>query len=267
MWLAVFSLWRRELIHFARQRSRIFGTVATPLLFWLLLGAGFGSSFQPGELTKDTSYLDYFFPGTIILIVLFTAIFSTMSVIEDRNAGFLQGVLASPAPRSAIVLGKVSGGTTVAMIQALMMLVLAPFAGVSFKLIPVLAAGFLLLPIAIGLTSLGLIIAWKMESTAGFHAIMNVLLIPMWLVSGAVFPVAHAHPIVKALIIANPLAYGLSAFRSLLNSGSMLSPTELGPTWFCTAITLAITALTVYAAVRIASGTGSWRAQPVPQVA
>ena len=209
--LAMTSLWRREMVRFFRQRSRIVGALGSPLLFWLLLGSGIGSSFRLGSSSLSMGYMEYFFPGTVVLILLFTSIFSTISIIEDRKEGFLQAVLVAPIPRSAFVLGKLLGGTTLAVMQGVLFMLLAPLVGISFYAIPA-ALGMLGL-VAFGLTSLGYIIAWKMDSTQGFHAIMNLFLIPMWLLSGSVFPASGAPSWLKLVIAVNPLTYGLAAVR------------------------------------------------------
>src|SRR5947199_10069677 len=120
------SLWWREIVRFYRQRSRVVGVVASPVVFWLVMGSGFGTSFRSGAAGPSQHYLDYFFPGALIMIVLFTSIFTMMSVIEDRKEGFLLSVLVAPVPRSAIVLGKVLGGTTLSAIQGLVFLAFAP---------------------------------------------------------------------------------------------------------------------------------------------
>src|SRR5262245_25781144 len=156
-------------------------------------------------------YLEYFFPGTVMLILLFTSIFSTISIIEDRKEGFLQAVLVAPIPRSAFVLGKLLGGTTLAVIQGILFMFLAPLVGIPYAAIPG-TLGMLAL-VAFGLTALGYIIAWMMDSTQGFHAIMNLFLIPMWLLSGSVFPASGAPKWLKALIAVNPLTYGLASVR------------------------------------------------------
>jgi ABC-2 type transport system permease protein len=215
--LPVYSLWRREIVRFVRQRSRVFGSLLQPLGFWLVLGAGFGRSFRPpgaeGSLGDAASYLAYAFPGTLIMIVLFTAIFSTISVIEDRREGFLQGVLVAPVPRSVVVLGKVLGGTTLAVLQALLFLALAPLVGFSIPAASVIGIVGLLAVAGFALTSLGFVIAWRMDSIAGFHAIMNMLLLPMWLLSGAVFPASGAATVMRWVMAANPLSYTVSALR------------------------------------------------------
>ena len=109
--LPAFTLWWREIVRFYRQRSRVVGVIASPLLFWVVIGSGFGTSFRSGNAAGQQHYLDYFYPGVLIMIVLFTSIFTMMSVIEDRKEGFLLSVMVAPVPRSAIVLGKVLGGT------------------------------------------------------------------------------------------------------------------------------------------------------------
>jgi ABC-2 type transport system permease protein len=210
------TLWQRELVRFFRQRSRVAGALNTPLVFWLLLGSGVGRSFSlpdvPGTAPNTMGYMEYFFPGTVVMILLFTSIFATISIIEDRKEGFLQGVLVAPTPRVTIVLGKVAGSTSLALIQGAIFMALAPFVvGTPPGAIP-LALGVLAL-VAFGLTGLGYLIAWSMESTQGFHAIMNLFLIPMWLLSGAVFPATGAPGWLQWVIRVNPLTYGVAAVR------------------------------------------------------
>jgi ABC-2 type transport system permease protein len=209
--LAMTSLWQREMVRFIRQRSRIIGALGSPLIFWLLLGSGVGTSFRLSASTSDMGYMEYFFPGTVVLILLFTSIFSTISLIEDRKEGFLQAVLVAPVPRSAFVLAKLLGGTTLAVMQGIIFMLMAPLIGISLSAIP--AALSMLALVAFGLTALGYLIAWKMDSTQGFHAIMNLFLIPMWLLSGAVFPASGAPGWLNWVISLNPLTYGLAAVR------------------------------------------------------
>lgn len=207
------------MIRFFRQRSRVIGALGSPLIFWLLLGSGVGRSFNAGpEAGGAGGYLEYFFPGTVLLILLFTSIFSTISIIEDRKEGFLQAVLVAPVPRSAFVVGKLLGGTSLALMQGVLFMLLAPLAGIAFSTMPAALAMFAV--VAFGLTALGYIIAWKMDSTQGFHAIMNLFLIPMWLLSGAVFPVSGAPAWLKAIMMVNPLTYGLAAVRRLMYSST-----------------------------------------------
>src|SRR3954468_23016955 len=130
LWLPAYTLWLREIVRFYRQPARVVGVIASPVVFWLVIGSGFGTSFRSGESAGQQHYLDYFYPGALIMIVLFTSIFTMMSVIEDRKEGFLLSVLVAPVSRSAIVLGKVLGGTTLATIQGVIFLVFAPFVGI-----------------------------------------------------------------------------------------------------------------------------------------
>jgi ABC-2 type transport system permease protein len=240
--LAAGTLWWREIIRFARQRHRIAGALATPLVFWLIIGGGLGSSFRSSTLGGE-GYLEYSFPGTLVLILLFTAIFSTISVIEDRQLGFLQAVLASPVPRSAIVLGKVLGGTTLALIQALIFVLLAPATGIPLSLVKLVALGGILFLVGFGLTALGLLIAWSMDSTQGFHAIMNLLLVPMWLLSGSFFPAAGAPALIRIIIRANPLTYGVTAVRRLLYLGIPHTASDLPSLATSILVTLVFSAL------------------------
>jgi ABC-2 type transport system permease protein len=215
LWLPAISLCRRELVRFLRQKHRIIGALATPIVFWLLIGAGMGRSFQaPGGGSSPTSgYMAYFFPGTVVMILLFTAIFSTISIIEDRREGFLQSVLVAPISPMVIVLGKVLGGTVLAFGQGLLFLALAPLIGFHFTLFSLLAAMFMMFLMSFALTGLGFCIAWRMSSTQGFHAIMNLFLMPMWFLSGALFPATGAWVGLKWAIYLNPLSYGLAGLR------------------------------------------------------
>ena len=219
-WLTVLTLWQREMVRFYRQPSRVIGALGTPFLFWVLIGSGIGTSFHVGPQAPAApakmSYLIYFFPGTILMILLFTAIFSTISLIEDRREGFLQSVLVAPVPRSSLVLGKILGGTTLAFSQGVLFLLLAPVIGVSLTLAGWIEAGFILFVIAFALTGLGFIIAWRMHSIQGFHAVMNLFLMPLWFLSGALFPEDGAPVWLRWVMRANPLTYGLSCLRTLL---------------------------------------------------
>ena len=212
------TLWWREMVRFFRQRDRVLGAFATPVVFWLLLGLGLGKSFKSTAVPDGHGYLEYFYAGTMAMILLFTAIFSTVSVIEDRKEGFLQGVLVAPVGRFGLVLGKITGGATLALIQGWVFLALAPFAGIHLSVASVveLTGGIFLLSFA--LTGLGFVIAWPMNSTAGFHAILTLFLMPMWLLSGAVFtiPTEGAGRWLGWIMRANPLTYGVTALRASL---------------------------------------------------
>ncbi len=217
--LPAFTLWWREIVRFYRQTTRVVGVLASPLVFWLVIGSGFGTSFRSGGGPGQQHYLDYFYPGALIMIVLFTSIFTMMSVIEDRKEGFLLSVLVAPVPRTAIVLGKVLGGTTLAAVQGMIFLVFAPFAGVHLELVQVLLVAVVVFLVSFSLTALGFAIAWPMDSSQAFHGIVNLFLIPLWLVSGALFPLAGASGWIRVIMRLNPLTYGVEALRGLLYPG------------------------------------------------
>jgi daunorubicin resistance ABC transporter membrane protein len=216
---AVGALVWRDLVRFFRQRSRVVGSVAQPLILWAVLGAGLGGSFRPGG-AGGVGYLQYFYPGIVVLTMLFTAIFSTISVIEDRHHGFLQAVLAAPVPRVAVVLGKTLGGVAIAGLQAIVLVLLAPLAGYSLPGIdwPLLVAALALS--AIGFTALGFAMAWWIDSTQGYHAVMSVALIPLWMLSGAMFP-AGGSRWMGAIMAADPMTYAVSAVRRAFHGGAL----------------------------------------------
>jgi ABC-2 type transport system permease protein len=225
--LPAYTLWLREIVRFYRQKARVMGVILSPLVFWLVLGSGFGTSFRSGDAAGQQHYLDYFYPGTLIMIVLFTSIFTMMSVIEDRTEGFLLSVLVAPVPRPAIVLGKVLGGTTLSAIQGLIFLIFLPAVKVHIGLaqfLLIVAAVFL---VAFALTALGFAIAWPMDSTAAFHGIINLFLIPLWLLSGALFPLENASGWIRVIMRSNPLTYGVEAVRLVMFPNPQ-SPFSLG---------------------------------------
>lgn len=219
----VYQLCWRELVRFFRQRNRVIGSIGTPLVMWIIFGLGLDRSFSAGTSSGAAAgFLHYYFPGSLVLILMFTAIFTSISIIEDRREGFLQSVLVSPVSRSSMVLGKVLGGAIIALIQALLFLSVALFLDVSWSPGRFVALVALLFAAALMMTSLGFVFAWRMESTQGFHAIMNLVLMPMWLMSGSFFPVpalansSAAQMAVHWCMRLNPLTYVVALVRELL---------------------------------------------------
>ncbi len=235
-WLATATLAGREWVRFVRQRNRLFGAIGQPIIFWLLFGAGLGSTFRlSGQGAAELSYREYFFPGSLVLILLFTAIFTTISVIEDRREGFLQSVLVAPIPRWSMVLGKIVGGSLVAMVEGLVFLALGLTLSLHFSLAMLASIGLLMAVLSVALTSLGFVIAWRMDSTQGFHAVMSVFLMPMWLLSGAFFPppplsadASWTSWALSLVMQANPLTYGVAALRRLMYLGVVDPPLPEG---------------------------------------
>lgn len=218
---AMRALIGRELLRFVRQPSRIVTSIGVPAIMWLFAGSGLRDSFaMPGEVIKNgVGYGAYVLPGVVCAAIVFGAIFAAMTLIHDRQAGFLQSVLVSPAPRWQVAGAKVIAGTIVTGSQAMVLLLGVWGVGLHPGF-----GGFVLAIIAAGLTScaiisMGLALAWWVNSTAGFHGIMSGLLMPMWLLSGALFPVEGASGWLAVLVRINPLHWCQSAIRGSLGMG------------------------------------------------
>lgn len=243
------SLWWREVVRFYRDRTRAVSSIATGVLFWLLFGFGLAGSFAPAGMPAEIDAVEYLFPGIVVFIVLMTAIVGTFSLIEDRRQGFLQGVLVAPVPTAAIVLGKVLGGTTMALLQGVILLPLAPLVGIEVSFGGLLLATLALFFVAFALTSLGFVLAWRMESIAGFHGIVNLLLMPLGILSGAFFPLEGAAGPLETVMRLDPVTYGLSAFRSALYASPGVEPIEPALAW---GVSIAFALVTFGVAVALA---------------
>lgn len=210
----IYTLWLRQLIKYLRSRSRIIGTLAQPLLFLVAFGFGFGPVF---EQAGEGDYLTFLIPGIIAMTVLFTAVFSGIDLIWDRQFGFLRETLVAPVSRFQIVLGKTLGGATVATIQGVILFLITLLIG--FRpyrpILLILALVFLFL-IAILFTSLGVLIASLVNDLQGFQLIINFLVMPIFFLSGALFPLDNLPPILVLTARLNPLSYGVDALRTLL---------------------------------------------------
>ncbi len=232
--LPALSLGWREIVRFHRDRTRVLSGIATALLFWVLIGFGMAGSFAPAGMPAGVGAVEYLFPGTVVFVVLVTAIVGTFSLIEDRRTGFLQGVIVSPVPRSAIVLGKVIGGASIAVLQGALLLPLVPLVGIPVHPAGILLGVVALFTMAFALTCLGFVLAWGMESIQGFHGIVNLLLLPLWFLSGALFPLAGAAQGLQIVMRLDPLAYGLAAFRQALYGRADVAFTSPGTAWAVT---------------------------------
>ena len=251
---AILALWQRELRVFLRDRARVIGVLAQPILFWVVFGFGFADSVSvPGS---EAGYLQYLLPGMVALTVLFTAIYSTLSVVEDRQSGVLQAVLVSPQPRAALVLGVVLGGTTLAVGQATLIGALGPTVGLWPGLIgtgAALLAGVLL---AVTFCALGFVMAWRLKSGRAYHAVMNVVLIPVWLLSGAFFPETGASGAVAVAMRLNPATYGVGLLRYGMGGlPEQIPGTPLG-LGVCLGVSVAVAGLALLAAIRTAQRPG-----------
>jgi daunorubicin resistance ABC transporter membrane protein len=210
-------LWRRDLKRFVRQPSRLLGALGLPVVFWLMLGFGLTATFKMPGLEID--YLEFFFPGVAVMVVVFASIFAAVSVIEDRHQGFLQAIVAGPASRAGLVLGKCLGSATVAAVQVALFVALAPLAGFPFAGIDWLLLAPALLAASLALTAVGFAMAWAIDSVQGYHSLGMTAVLPLWLLSGAVFPPHLGHAAFTWVMTVNPLAYAVSATRHALYGG------------------------------------------------
>jgi len=241
--LPVWSLFQRELARFFRQPNRILGSLGTPLIFWLLLSSGLGPALRADHAGSDPAR--FFLPGAIALVVLFTSIFSNLSLIEDRREGFLQSVLVAPISRIAIVAGKVLGGAAIAWLQGMLLLMLGAISGVRIPWTSVAPAAGAIALLALGLSALGFALAWRFDSVQAFHGIMNVVLMPMWVLSGAAFPIPSSHIILRTLAAINPMTYGLALVSRTMGAATSVSTST------ALIVTLAFTAVASLAAARL----------------
>ena len=230
MLLAIRSIWQREIVRFLKDRARVTSSLVQPILFWVLFAGAMGrSEFRPAGM----EYGDYFFTGTLAMVALFTAIFATITVIEDRKEGFLQGVLVSPVPRAAIALGKIAGGATLGWLLGAVFLFLGVLAGIASGWDAIFATLAVLMLLAVAVTGMGFSLAWVMDSTAGYHGVMMVFFMPMLMLSGAFFPMSGAHPVMAWIMFVNPMTYGVGALRQALHG----TVDGLPPLWVCLVVT------------------------------
>ncbi len=218
----VYTIWLRDLTTFIRERSRIVGMIGQPLLYLLIVGVGISSGLSLNHAPGGINYLRFMYPGIIGMSTLFTSIFSAMSIIWDREFGFLKEVLVAPVPRWAVAVGKSLGGATVAVLQSIILIALAPFVGVTLTppmVLEVLALAFLT---SLAMTSLGVVFAARMDSMQGFQMVMNFLVMPLFFLSGGLFPVNSAPSWMKTLMYIDPLTYGVDGLRNVVFSGTMV---------------------------------------------
>nr|CBH39762.1 putative daunorubicin resistance ABC transporter, permease protein [uncultured archaeon] len=214
---AIYTIWLREMKRFARAKSRVFGAVAMPLFFLLFLGMGFKAAFNFSGLPPGIDYVDFLAPGIIGMALLFESIMSGMSVLWDRQFGFLKEIMVAPVNRVSIVLGKTAGGMTTALIQGIIILLIA--VGIGFKvkgIFGVLLSIVFMVLIATSFVSLGLIFTSIMRDMQGFQLIMRLLTFPLFILSGAFFPLERLPIWLKSLSYINPLTYGVDGMRYCL---------------------------------------------------
>jgi len=211
----IYILWLRQLKHYWRSKSRLLGSLGQPLLFMITFGFGFGPMYS--RASGGANYMDFLAPGIVSMAILFTAVFSGLEVIWDRQFGFLKETLVAPISRTEIMLGKTLGGATIAMIQGLIVLCLTYLLGFRISSLASLGLGLIFMAlIAIFFTGLGLAIASKMKDMHGFQLIMNFLIMPIFFLSGALFPLENFPPGIYFISRIDPLTYGVDGLRGAI---------------------------------------------------
>lgn len=217
---AVYTIWLRNWKRYIRSKSRMIGSLVQPLLFFLALGFGLGAAISGG----NGSYLKFIAPGVVAMSVLFTSIFSGIQIIWDKQFGFLKETLVAPVSRISIMFGQTLGGATSALVQGLFMMILTVIIG-GIAIGPgIFIALLFMILIGLAFTSLGIAIASRMEDMQGFQLIMNFVVLPVFFLSGALFPIANLPGILKAIVYINPLTYGVEGIRYGLLGASTINP-------------------------------------------
>ena len=215
----VYTIWLRETKTFLREKIRFVGMIGQPLLYLAVLGQGINSSVTLNA-NGGINYLTFMYPGIIGMSILFTSIFSAVSIIWDREFGFLKEVLVAPVPRWAVALGKTLGGATIAIVQSTILILMGPMIGIRLSAAMIIEMWFLAFLIGVALTSLGIAIAARMVSMQGFQMVMNFLVMPLYFLSGAMFPLSTAPSWMKALMVVDPLTYCVDGLRNIVFSNT-----------------------------------------------
>ena len=244
----IYIVWYRDLLRYWRDRVRAVVGLAQPLLFLIVFGAGLGSSLG-GAFSENTTggltYAQFIFPGVVGMAVLFSAIFGAVSIVWDREFGFLKEILVAPIDRSAVAIGKALGGATQAMIQGLVLLILAPIIGVTLDLGTILLLIPFLFILAFALSAMGVALASRMTSMQGFQIMMNFLMMPLFFLSGSLFPLTGVPDWMAVLSRLDPVTYGMDPIRRIV-LGATLPPEavdSLGVTLFGTVLPIGVEAL------------------------
>ncbi len=254
-WRGIWVVGYRELVRFVRDRSRIVSSIAFPLLFLVIFGAGF--SRVMGALAPGVDFVQFMYPGIIAMTVLTTSLFAGIGVVWDREFGFLKEILVAPLGRTGIVLGKAAGATVLALLQAGIMLLIAPLVGVPIDLATILALIPVVIVLSFGLSGLGILVASFMRSQQGFQLAIQLLIFPLIFLAGVFFPVNSVPPWLEVLAKLNPLTYGVDAIRQIF-LGPAAAAAGLGVTIFGHTMTIAEDILVVGVLGAILLGAAVW---------
>ena len=238
----VYTLWLREMLKFLRNKGRVVGTMGMPLFFLLFIGTGLSSAFA---LPGGGSYIQFMAPGIIGMILLFGSVFSGLSVVVDKQFGFMKEILVAPIPRLSIVIGKTLGGATTAILQALLILfAVVVFGVISFDPVAILLAIPMMMLVSIGFVNIGILFASRLDDPHAFQIVMNFFIMPLFFLSGAFFPLDNLPGWLKALAFLDPMTYGVDGLRAILIARSFF------PLWVDFAVLAAFAAVTF--------GLGAW---------
>lgn len=243
----VYAIWVREITVFIREKERVISAVVTPLFWIFAFGAGLGASVDIAGM----SYQTFVFPGIVAMAILFGSIFYGMYIIWDRKLDFLKEVLVAPVPRSAVFLGKMLGGMTDSLLQATVLLIIGLIFGLATSINAIVLAALFSVLIAACMVSLGLIIGANMKSPEGFNLVMSFVMWPMFMLSGALFPVENLPAYLSIIVKLNPLTYGVDLLRLAL-----LGTAEFG-------VALDVGVLLAFTAVFVIIGTKSFEKMQV----
>jgi ABC-2 type transport system permease protein len=220
----------RELLRFVQERSRLISSFAMPLIFLVIFGAGFNRII--GNLTAGVNYIQFMYPGIIAMTVLMSSVFSGLSVVWDREFGFLREVLVAPLNRGGIVLGKATGNAATAVLQGLVLLALAPVVGVTIDGRIIAGMFTVLIVLSLSLSGLGVLVASRMRSQQGFQLVIQALVFPLIFLAGVFFPVNNVPTWLSVLSKIDPVTYGVDAIRQLFLGGSAAGSSIIGVTIF-----------------------------------
>jgi ABC-2 type transport system permease protein len=209
----IYVIVAREFKKFIRERSRLFSTVARPLLWLFIVGGGMSRLVPAGE---GVSYIQFIFPGILGLTILFSSIFSSISIIWDKEFGFMKEILVAPISRFSVVIGKATSGMIISTAQAIIVLALFPFIGLNLSVVQIIGTILVCALLAFTIAAFGIVLASFYDSYESFSVIMNFIVMPMFFLSGAMYPVKLLPSILKAAAQVNPLTYGIDALRNLI---------------------------------------------------
>ncbi|SES38620.1 ABC transporter permease [Salisediminibacterium halotolerans] len=218
----VLAIWQRDITKFFRDKARLFGSFTMPVLFLLIFGGGMSGTMETmmagnmGETAADFNYIEFVFPGIVSMTLLMTSVFSALSIIEDKDFGYMKEILVSPVSRISIAVGKMFGAASVATIQGVILFALIPFLGLSYDPLSVLQVIPFMFLLACALSGLGLLFASLIRSTQGFQMTVNILVMPMIFLSGALFPVNNLPGWMEAVVTVNPVTYGVHVMKNVM---------------------------------------------------